>query len=305
MRITLLGPQRTPAVGAVARSLPAEGPIATVTAGWQEREPDDAELDRQLGSRSVNLSLYGRWLDVQERDPAFAAADRRLRQVLDEAQETYLLRLHHALAAVSALQRRGGNEQLRTEAVDEAVAAVRELDARHLDRVGDVRTEFHRAWPPQDRAVIAEHRAAVAGLLGRAVGLVLTGGHVGVLLDTLLLFDVAAAVHFPVVAWSAGAMALTDRIVLFHDRSPQGWGHPEVYADGLGLVRGVVPLPHARSRLRLDDAARMAVFARRFAPSRCVLLETGTRVETDADGTCPAGTRMLMADGRVSSMEAA
>ena len=61
-------------------------------------------------------------------------------------------------------------------------------------------------------------------------------------------------------------MALADRIVLFHDRSPQGPGHPEVYGSGLSVVRDVVLLPHARARLLLDDAPRMAVFARRFAP---------------------------------------
>ena len=79
------------------------------------------------------------------------------------------------------------------------------------------------------------------------------------------------------IAWSAGAMALTDRIVLFHDRSPQGPGHPEVYGSGLSVLRDVVLLPHARARLLLDDTPRMAVFARRFAPARCVLLEPPER----------------------------
>jgi len=108
-----------------------------------------------------------------------------------------------------------------------------------------------------------------------------------------------------VIAWSADAMALTDRIVLFHDRAPQGPGHPEVYGSGLGVLRNIVPLPHARARLLLDDAPRMAVFARRFAPARCILLENGTRVDTDSDGTCPPGTRVLAEDGRVTSLESA
>ena len=122
----------------------------------------------------------------------------------------------------------------------------------------------------------------------------------GVLADALHLFNVAAALRSPVIAWSAGAMALTDRIVLFHDRAPQGPGHPEVYGSGLAVLRNVVPLPHARARLLLDDAPRMAVFARRFAPARCVLLENGTRVDTDSDGGCPPGTRVLAEDGRVT-----
>jgi len=128
---------------------------------------------------------------------------------------------------------------------------------------------------------------------------------VGVLAHTLHLFDVAASLRSPVIAWSAGAMALTDRIVLFHDRSPQGFGHPEIYGSGLGVLRNVVPLPHARARLLLDDAPRMAVFARRFSPARCILLESGTSVEVDSDGNCPPGTRVLAENGRVTSVEAA
>ena len=122
----------------------------------------------------------------------------------------------------------------------------------------------------------------------------------------LHVFNVAASLRSPVIAWSAGAMALTDRIVLFHDRAPQGPGHPELYGPGLSVLSGVVPLPHARARLLLDDAPRMAVFARRFAPARCILLEKGTRVDTDSDGgACPPGTRVLAEDGRVTSLGAA
>ncbi len=305
MRVTLLGPQRRPTLDTAVASLHLEGPAATVTAGWQEREPEDGELSRRLGARDVNLGLYRRWLDVQERDPEFAAGERRLQGVLEELQDLYLLRLDHSLQAVYAVQRRSGNDRVRASVLAEAVSAVQDLDAAHLHRVGDVRGDFYQRLPPHDRPVIAEHRAAVARLLGDAAVLVVAGGHVGVLADALHLFNVAAALRSPVIAWSAGAMALTERIVLFHDRAPQGPGHPEVYGSGLGLLRNMVPLPHARARLLLDDAPRMAVFARRFAPARCVLLENGTRIDTDADGACPPGTRVLAGDGRVTSLEAA
>ena len=304
MSVTLLGPQRTPDVDKVVRSLNLEGPIATITAGWRERESDDGELNELLDARGVNLSLYRRWLDVQERDPDFAAAERRIREVLDEAQEIYLLRLEHSLRAIDAVQRRSGHDQLRADAVTQAVEVVRELDARHLDLIRDIQAEFYQAWPPHDRPVIAEHRAAVGNLLRDATALVITGGHVGVLVAVLHLFNVAAGLHSPVIAWSAGAMALSDRTVLFHDRAPQGPGNPEVYGSGLSMIRNVVPLPHARARLLLDDAQRMAVFARRFAPARCVLFEKGTRFDTDADGTCPPGTRVLGEDGHVLTVEA-
>jgi hypothetical protein len=302
VRVILLGPQRRPTVDGVVRSLGLAGPIATITAGWQEREPDDGLLSTLVGGQAVNLGLYRRWLDVQDRDPEYAAGSRRLAGVLGELEDTYLLRLDYALQAVYALQHRPGGDAL---AVSDAIAAVRELDAAHLHQVDSARGEFFAGLRPHDRPVIAEHRAAVAGLLGEASALVIAGGHVGVLAEVLHLFNVAAAPLAQVIAWSAGAMALADRIVLFHDRSPQGPGHPEVYGAGLSLLRGVVLLPHARARLLLDDTQRMAVFARRFAPARCILLETGARLDVGGGGAWPPGTRVLAGDGHVTTLEAA
>jgi hypothetical protein len=300
VRVILLGPQRRPTLDAVVRSLGFAGPVATVTAGWQEREPDDGELKELLGGQGVALSLYTRWLDVQERDPEYAAAARALADVLGEMAEEYLLRLGYALQAVYALQRRTSGRALA-----EAVSSVRALDDAHLAHVNEVRGEFFERLAPHDRPVIAAHRASVASLVGGAAALVVAGGHVGVLAEVLHLFNVAAALNSPVIAWSAGAMALADRIVLFGDRSAHGPGHPEVYGSGLSLVRDAVLLPHARARLLLDDTPRMAVFAQRFAPAACVPLEAGTRVELSSPGALPAGTRVLGPDGSVTALGAA
>ena len=310
MNAILLGPQRRPTVGAVVRSRFPDGPFATITAGWQEREADDGELRALLGDRDVNLGLYRRWLDVQDSDPEYAADERRLQRTLAELQDIYLLRLDYALQAVYALQSHSGQDWLLVGGVTEAIATVRELDAAHLHRVNEARGEFFRRWRPHDRPTIAGHRAAVAAALADSAGLIVAGGHVGVLADVLHLFNVAAALRsrapgWPVIAWSAGAMALADRIVLFHDRSPQGPGHPEIYGSGLSVLRDVILLPHARTRLLLQDAPRMAVFARRFAPARCILLDNGTRLDQGSDGTWPPGTRVLAEDGHVTALEAA
>jgi hypothetical protein len=299
VRTILLGPQRRPTLDAVVRGF-GDGPFATVTAGWQEREPDDGELRALLGGRGVGLELYRRWLDVQERDPEYALAERALQGVLGELGELYLLRLDYELQAVYALQHRAPGS-----IVDEAVAAVRALDAAHLAHVNEVRGEFFDRLRPHDRPVIAAHRALVAETLDGCSALVVAGGHVGVLAEVLHLFNVAAALHSPVIAWSAGAMALADRIVLFGDRSAHGPGHPEVFGSGLSVVRDLVLLPHARARLLLDDTPRMAVFAQRFAPASCVLLEAGNRVELSSDGALPAGARVLGPDGHVSALSEA
>ncbi|HVM18343.1 MAG TPA: hypothetical protein VM307_00115 [Egibacteraceae bacterium] len=303
MAVVLLGPQRfRPSVRNTIRSLAPDGPVATVTAGWREREPDDTELDGLLDGRSINLGLYGRWLDVHERDPELAAAVRRRDDVLDELQSVYILWLDHALAAVTELVVRDFRAQIAATAIDDTIQALRDIDRRHLERVSEVRDEFYAQWQPHERPAVAEHRAAVAGILGECAAVTIAGGHVGALLGCLALFDVAPAlVDTTVVGWSAGAMALTDKVVLFNDRSPDGRSYAEVYRRGLGLCRRVVALPHARRRLLLDDPVRMSVFARRFAPARCVVLDDGVRLDC-ADGELPHGTRVLTSDGRVEDL---
>ena len=83
-----------------------DGPVALVTAGWEEGERNDAEIDRRLGGGSRNLNLYGRHLDVLESDAGYADAQRVLQAQLDELRDVYLLRLRHALSGVDVIRRR-------------------------------------------------------------------------------------------------------------------------------------------------------------------------------------------------------
>src|SRR6185312_16993312 len=77
--VTVLGPQRRPTVDRVLESLEVTGPVAMVTAGWQERESDDAELVALAGGRGVNLRLHARWLEVLQDDEEYARAEREHR----------------------------------------------------------------------------------------------------------------------------------------------------------------------------------------------------------------------------------
>src|SRR6476620_3318832 len=110
--LTLLGPQRlTPtlpeAVAAVGVDLsPGQPPLATVTAGWQEREEEDADLVAALLGNTVNLRVYARAADVFERDPALVRAHRERGLRLQDSQALYEVRLGHAMDAVYELLRR-------------------------------------------------------------------------------------------------------------------------------------------------------------------------------------------------------
>jgi hypothetical protein len=307
--VTLLGPQRfSPIAGDVVAELAPEGPVATITAGWLEREPDDAELDGLLHGRSRNLGLYGRRLDVWQRDPELAGAAVERRAVLDELHELYLVQLHHAIGAVYEIQRRAGHHRYRGPAISESIFAVQLLDLRHLELVAEVHAEWHDRWRPHEREAVAGHRRAVADALRDVTAVAVAGGHVDALLEVLHLFDVGAVLRqraVPIVAWSAGAMALTERVVLFHDHAPHQQGYAELYEHGLGIVPGIVAVPHASRRLRLEDRDRMAVFAHRFAPAHCVVLDDGARVDLPDPRRCPPGTPVLGTDGAISTLEAA
>jgi cyanophycinase-like exopeptidase len=299
----VLGPQRRPTVDRVLESLDVPGPVALVTAGWQEREGDDAELVSLTGGRGVNLRLHARWLEVLQRDDEYARAEREHRALLDDLQQLYLLRLDHALQAVYAMARRpGGHPRTRRMAVEDALAMVRLLDETHLARVRELHDEFYAAWRLEERAEVARHREEVRAVLAAADCLLIAGGHVAELLHVLHVFHLAPHLPRRVVAWSAGAMALTSRVVLFGDRAAQGPAHSEVYDAGLGVIPGLVLLPHARRRLRTDDLGRMSVLARRFAPASCLVLDDGIRVDLGADGDLPPGARVVDADGRIGAV---
>jgi hypothetical protein len=304
--VTLLGPQRRPSVHHVVRELDPGAPVATVTAGWLEREPEDAELRELLGGRAVNLALHGRWLDVLERDREYAHAERDHEAALAELRSMYLSRLDHALrAAYGVGNARESRPRLSEAAFTDAVEVIRLVDEQHLVRLRAVQHAFWGAWPPDERPVIAHHRDEVRDLLAQAQAVVIAGGHVGELLRVLHLFRVEPHLPHVVIAWSAGAMALSERVVLFHDYVPHGVAQTEVFGEGLGVVQRLVPLPHMRRRLRVDDRVRMSVLARRFAPSRCVVLDDGVRLPLTPDGRLPAEARVLADDGQVTEAGAA
>ncbi len=302
MNVTLLGPQRkvTAARAAVAELMP-EGPIATVNAGWQERETDSAELSDVLGGRMVNLELYRRWQDVVSNDHEYAVAERRLTELLAEIQAVYAIRLHYAMSALEAITRRKEIPDVQAAAIADAVLSVQELDRWHLSVVAETRDDFYARVQLGERDNVRLHRAEIEDLVAGCSGMVFAGGHVGVLLHLLHLFEVARLIRIPLIAWSAGAMALSERVVLFHDYAPQGEPEPEVYAEGLGVYSSVLPFPHARRRLRLDDAPHLGRMARRFDPHKCLLLADGVRVDLRDHEPLPVGSRWLSRAGGITT----
>lgn len=301
----VLGPQRhQPAVcRALDDLLPSRRvPVAAVTAGWEEREAEDDELRQHVCRPVVNLEVWARVERIFERDKELLQAMRQRHDTLRRVQELYRLRLGGLMEASRELLRRGDADELVVAEQADAWELVRGLDAQHVRRVTQIHAEFEGRVRPAERDAVVGERRALQRLLDGAGALLVAGGHIAVLLHRLRLFDLFSAWgDRPVVAWSAGAMALTERIVLFHDSPPQGSSFAEVMEAGFGLLPAFVALPHANHRLVTDDPVRVQLLARRFEPALCALLDPGTRYDRrDGAWHAVAGARRLAVDGSVA-----
>lgn len=285
-RVVLLGPQRLqPTLNKAVAAAHVHGPLAAITAGWEERESEDQEMRDHLGGHTINLRIYERAEEVMARDRELAVAIRERQDRLRVQHELYRTRLAHAMEAARELLRReevdGYGEMLEAER-EAAIEAIRTLDGFHLMKVVDMHAEFEDRLRPLERDAVVRHRREIAHVLGDCAALCVAGGHVVALLHRMRLFDVIGLLRSqPIFAWSAGAMALGDRVVLFHDDPPQGVGNAELFEEGLAAYSGVLPLPHAKKRLHLHDQLRVSLFARRFAPAQVVAFDSLTRMEWD------------------------
>ena len=158
-----------------------------------------------------------------------------------------------------------------------AISQLRALDQHHLRQVDKINGRYGSVINPESNAPLAEQVAAIREALSSVDTVLITGGNIVVLLNRLRLFGLGAMLQDKhIVAWSAGAMVLTERIALFHERLPQGRRDAEVLGKGLGILPGIVLLPDAERRLRLRDELRVGLFDRRFSPAICMTLENGS-----------------------------
>ncbi len=278
--VVLLGAQRfDPTLGEAVAELGIQGKIAAITAGWQEREEEDDDLKNHLGGRVVNLRLHARAEGVFRKDAKFHSAHRERQQILRHRQDFYRVRLEHALDAQHVIDHRHAPSDILEDERRASIQAIRDIDRMHLERCTRDWEEFDDKWRPFERSAIVEQRAEIADIVASCDAIAIAGGHVASLLNRLRLFGIGDLCRGKFVfAWCGGAMAVSERVVLFHHSPPQGPGAAEVLDRGLGLAGDVVVLPQPEFRLRLDDRERMKVLVRRFAPSTCLAMPARSRV---------------------------
>lgn len=297
----LLGPQRhRPTVRLALERLGVSGDVALVSAGWQEREGEVDDLAAHLGRPVRDLMLYRRAERVRAEDPELARALVARQAALRDLQAVYRIRLRHAVAACEEIRRGAMAETVRTAGWRSGLRAIRRLDREHLRSVSRLK---ELVGTESGRPALVRERDEIERALGGCAAVLIAGGHVAVLLNRMRLFGLGDLLgNRPLIAWGAGAMVLCERIVLFHDRPPQGAGDPELLDAGLGRTPGLVALPDARHRLALDDPDRVALLAARFAPARSLTLDDGAVLRRSSDDLSGEGVLELQRSGQARAL---
>lgn len=289
----LLGPQR-PVINldkVVADAAIPDAPIGVISAGWQEAEGDIDDVRALVPQQLTDLNLYHRADQVFGEDPKLQNAYRERQVQLMDLQRLYRLRLRQLMLAARQLRRSDASPDLVAGEERHAISQVRALDRHHLGRIESINAAFNDDINVNNSAALAAQVADIQKTLDACPTVLITGGNVIVLLNRLRLFGVDRLLsNKHIIAWSAGAMVLSDLIVLYHDKTPQGRRDPEVFSAGAGTLPGYVFLPDAERRLRINDAIRVGLFARRFAPATSVTLDSGSVLQF-------SGTRFERVEG--------
>jgi peptidase E len=253
-----------------------------ITAGWRDSEGEIDELRENTGRPLEDLMLYHRAEEVFTNEPALHELHRERQEKLTELQRLYRIRLTPTIAAARKLMKTRAEPELLRLEQRAAITQLRALDSHHLRRIRSIHQTFNQRRAGLEVPQALVQRDKVHQLVEKAGMVIIAGGHVAVLLNRIRLFGLDRLLaQKPVIAWSAGAMAMTERIVLFHHSAPQGKRDSELLDAGLGIVRRRVLLPHAGTRLDWCNRRRMALFSRRFSPATCCTLDNGSMIHLD------------------------
>mgnify|MGYP002630961574 CR=1 FL=1 len=299
--IVVLGPQRpTPNLGRALDRLGARGPVALITAGWRHDEEDISPLVRDVARPTRHLPLYAWFEEVTHRHPDESARYRQRTRRVRAWKRGYRIRLHAAMAALVELDELAlADPELYQSSLQAALAQIIALDAE----VPATLLSLRATEPPWTRAPILGYRERVAEAFRTCDTVALAGGQVATLLNRLRFFGVGPLLREfwerggNLVAWSAGAMVLTERVMLFYDHPPDGPGHPEVLDAGLGLIRDLTLFPAAAQRLDLDDARRRWRLLARLQGGRALGLANGDALQVDGALELLEGAVLDLAEG--------
>lgn len=251
-------------------------------------------FDRSL----VNLSLLHEVRGLSRSAPRLVQAWHEERRVAEMARSFYLEHNAHLIQlfrrTLAAGKREdpsltvprlaadqghhGANRLLRYTLSRELQQALDTLEAND-DHLVDLLDEIEqRVFDAAGLAYDPAWRAAQQRLEQRILSantIVLFGGHLDLLLDALRFFRLRDALAealrrgAQLVAMSAGAMVLCERVIIYDDFAKTRRDF-QLYDRGLSLVRDIQLFPHCTERIQTDDPDNLAYLARRFRHHVCV-----------------------------------
>lgn len=306
--VILLGPQpEFHSLKQVLSRLPFQPPVGLITAGWETEEGQDHEIHTVVGAPTINLNLFARTEQLFRDDPELIGQLQARQDELRHLRDVYNDRLRHLCKA--ARQLFGRKEPLidLTDEKESAVGMIRQLDQQHFEHSEKIIERYESILQTPFRPRVQEHREELRHLLEKCGLLLLAGGHVAIILNRLRIFGILEMLPpVPLIAWSGGAMALSDRIVFFHDSLPQGLNDAEVLRPGGGLFQQLLPFPDAWNRLDLRDRVRVELLARRFQGFQSVIFDEKTilqRHENRWQDYTEGGARRLGEQGEIVGFE--
>lgn len=247
----------------------------------------------------VNLSLRHEVRILQRAAPPLIAAWNEARRVAEMARSFYLEHNAHliqlfrrtlavgkredpTLTVARLAEDQGhystGGRLLRYTLSRGLAQALSTLEAND-DHLVDLLDEIERrAFDGSGLAYDPAWRAAKERLEQRilsANSIILFGGQLDQLLDALRFFRLREALSealrrgTQLVAMSAGAMVLCERVIIYDDMSATRRDF-QLHDRGLALVRDIQLFPHCTERIQTDDPDNLAYLARRFRHHACV-----------------------------------
>lgn len=278
---------------------------------WQAflaRRPDVASVHAEIGQVREEIRSY--YLDRTTFEADFVRRGARMARgrfpgfALGRIRDLDPLRPDGTHTGAAWLAQALGRELVAS------ITALRENDARMMAALTEAEEQLlSRTGLRHDPQWQAE-RAQLERRVLDADAILLFGGSPLQLLDALRFFDLRPAFletlrrGATLVATSAGALVLGERIVVFDDRNPDPRSrHFQLLDRGLGLVGGVQVFPHCNDRIHTDDPDNLAYLARRFGDRVCVGLneESYLLVDLAASSATSVGRRdgvvVFRADG--------
>ena len=308
------------------------GPISVITSGWRHDEGEIQPLREAIPLPLLSLPLY-HWFDELGRVEKELAKQHKSRQrLIKQYKKFYRRRLQNGLHLWRSLEDLSQKEILEKEILEKEISISRDLhqnvpygfeleeicsDVRRCDedvlnRLRQIRDLYPDLQNPWTHPSAQPYHQRIKEILDSSQALFIAGGHVAILRNRMNFFGLHHVIRDflmsgkPIYSWSAGAMVLSEKIVLYYDNPPQGEGHPEILDEGLNIFRNMIMFPHAHERLDLNDTNRIKKLAKRFAPQLCIGLESNAYLHFDGSTIHDLGPErssfVMTADGLLKSL---